>query len=587
MPLLHISISITVFLLLALSITAFHLIKLKRKYKDLRQTHRHLHSLITHIPDLIWLKDKQSRFLLVNKQFSRAFSLSEQQILGKTDFDICSDQTQAMAYYEDDLKTLREKQMVHTEELITGSDGCAAWSETIKVPIFDEHNQVVGTAGIARDISKRKKAERQMLYLAYHDDLTDLPNRISFTRQVSKALERPDGHVAVILLGLNHFKTINDSLGHACGDQVLIEISNRLKTLIDEQTIVARYSGDEFIISHQYYKQDNSLEKLQSLLLKLFESPVILEELNYNLSASFGIAVAPDDGGNCETLLKNADLAMYQSKINKHKHCVYFVQEFADQLLYKMKLGNQLHQAMKNQEFSLVYQPKMDSKTNSIVGLESLLRWKTTDQNWISPADFIPVAEQNGFIIELGGWIIKSVLKQIREWLDQGLQVPPVSINVSAVQLKQPHFIDYLFQQLLRYQIPGDLLEIELTEGVLMENIEETIELLNKMRSRNIRISIDDFGTGYSSLSYLPQLPIDTLKIDRAFITGLHLNTDNQKIVKTIVHLAANFNLSVIAEGVETKEELEETINCQINHIQGYYYSQPLTPTELEKKYLA
>ncbi|MFT6985192.1 MAG: diguanylate cyclase (GGDEF)-like protein/PAS domain S-box-containing protein [Psychromonas sp.] len=579
--------SLSIFLLItSVSIALLYLI-MARKYKNLQQSNHHLQTLINSIPDLTWVKDKDSRFLLVNKQFYQAFGLPKEDIIGKTDFDLSNDPERAQSYYEDDLRTMQTEIIFRTEEQITGSDGSVAWAETIKVPVFDQHNRVIGTAGMARDITQRKDAEQKLLHIAYHDDLTDLPNRIFFKQKLNKLLSLNNCAVAVILFDLNNFKIINDTLGHSCGDQALLQISQRLKSLIDDSTIVARLSGDEFVIAHNYAKLENSLEKLQVALLEQFETSVVLKEVNYNIRASFGIAIAPRDGRDYETLLKHADLAMSQGKKNKNKHCVHFIQKFAEDLLYNMKLSNQLHYGIAREEFSLVYQPKIDSNTGNLIGSESLLRWKVDNEQWISPVDFIPIAEKSGFIIELGNWIIKSVLKQIRYWLDNNIQVAPVSINVSATQLRQPAFADYLFQQLERYQIPGHLLEIELTEGVLMENIEEMIELLNKIRQKNIRISIDDFGTGYSSLSYLPKLPIDTLKIDRAFITNLHLNLDNQKIVQTIVSLANNFNLAIIAEGVETIDELSETRNCGINNIQGYYYSRPLSVSDLESRWLS
>lgn len=573
-------------LVIALLLITLRLLIIERKLRRIQPIYQHLKHLINSIPELTWVKDTQSRFLFVNNQFSKAFVLPVKDIIGKTDFDLCSDPEQAQAYVEDDLKTLTDGKIIHCEEAITAIDRTPGWSETIKVPIFDEHKQIIGTAGMARDISQRKEIEHKLSHLAYHDHLTDLPNRIYFVKHINKLLNLNNCAVAIIVFDLNNFKNINDSLGHSSGDDTLIQIAERLKLLIDDNTVIARLSGDEFIIAHNYSKLENSFEKLQAALLQQFEQPIILKSVNYKLSASFGIAVAPRDGKNYETLLKNADLAMHQSKANNHKHCVYFVQKFADELLYKMNISNQLHQGINKQQFSLVYQPKINTTSNTLIGMESLLRWQLDDKQWVSPSDFIPIAEKNGFIIELGNWVIKSVLEQIKNWLDNGIKVVPVSINVSAVQLAQPHFVSYLLQQLERYQIPGNLLEIELTEGVLMENIDTTITLLKQIRKKDILISIDDFGTGYSSLSYLPLLPIDTLKIDRAFISDLHLNTGNQKIIQSIVSLAQNFNLAVIAEGVENEQELAETGRCGINNIQGYYYSRPLAVSELETKWL-
>lgn len=578
--------SIIIILFGLLLITCLRLFKVEPSYRRLTKNHHYLQALINHIPDLTWVKDKESRFLLVNDQFSKAFGFSKEDILGKTDFDLSSNPEQAQSYYDDDMKTMHEQKVIHTEEKITTENGSFGWSETIKVPIYDQHSKIAGTAGMTRDITKRKLAEQKIVHIAYHDELTDLPNRIHFVQHITKLLSLNNCAVALILFDLNNFKIINDSLGHRCGDKALIQISDRLKTLVNENTIVARLSGDEFVIAHNYAKLENSFEKLQAELLQLFEAPVVLKDLNYNIRASFGISVAPHDGRDHETLLQHADLAMAQSKLYNHKHCVYFIQKFADDLHHKMTLSNRLHQGISKNEFSLVYQPKINSNNNTLIGVESLLRWNIDNKLSVSPAEFIPIAEKNGFIIEIGNWVIKNVFIQIRKWLDKEISIVPVSINVSAIQLRQPLFIDYLFQQLEHYQIPGNLVEIELTEGVLMENIEETTALLQLIRDKDIAISIDDFGTGYSSLSYLPILPINTLKIDRSFIIDLQNNSDNQKIIQTIVNLAENFNLSVIAEGVETKEELAQTSKCGIHNVQGYYYSKPLPVDELEKNWL-
>jgi polar amino acid transport system substrate-binding protein len=534
----------------------------------------------------MWVKDKHSHFLFVNQQFFKSFGLSEKEIIGKTDLDITADKSLARKYLRDDVKTMETQENFSVEEKITGSDGSIEWAETIKVPVYNDNKQVIGTAGMARNITERKNAQQKLIHMAYHDELTGLPNRTYFKNRVNKLLATEGAIFAVILFDLNDFKIINDILGHSSGDQILIQISERLKLLMDENTVVARLSGDEFAIAHNYCKQKNTLASLLDSLLQKFDSPFAMKEANYTIGASFGITIAPQDGRNFDTLLKHADLAMHQSKANNHKHCVYFIKKFADELLYEMNLSNQIHDAILQEQFSLVYQPKIESTSRELIGVESLLRWEMSDGKAISPAIFIPIAEKNGFIIELGNWVIKSVLKQMRRWLDNNISVVPVSINVSAIQLLQPQFLSYLFQQLEHYQVPGHLLEIELTEGVLMDNVDDTLPLLQEMREREILVSIDDFGTGYSSLSYLPVLPVDRLKIDRAFICNLQSNLDNQKIVQTIVSLANNFNLLVIAEGVETEQELSATIDCGITEIQGYYFSRPLCVADLESYWL-
>ncbi|GLS90719.1 hypothetical protein GCM10007916_17860 [Psychromonas marina] len=577
----------SIILLTTLVVISFRWLIIERKFRKLNRNNYYLHSLIDSIPDLIWIKNQKSQFLFVNKQFSKSFNLSRKEIVGKTDADISADIGLAKKYIEDDLRTMETQGILCVEEKVMGLDGVVEWAETIKAPVFNDKNQVIGTAGMARNITPRKYAQQKLTHMAYHDELTGLPNRTYFKNKVNKLLAVENSHFAVILFDLNNFKMINDILGHSNGDQILIQISDRLRHLVDENTIIARLSGDEFAVVHHYVEQQNTVEALLAALLEKFDAPFSIKEASYNIGASFGITLAPQDGQDFDTLLKHADLAMHQSKANNHKHCVYFIKKFADELLYEMNLSNQIHDAILQQQFSLVYQPKVNSTTGDLVGVESLLRWETGAGHSISPAVFIPIAEKNGFIIELGNWVIKSVLKQIRLWLDNDIPVSRVSINVSAIQLRQPKFINYLFQQMEHYQVPGRFLEVELTEGVLMGNIEETIPLLKQIRNQGILVSIDDFGTGYSSLSYLPLLPVDQLKIDRAFISDLHNNLDNQKIVQTIVSLANNFNLSVIAEGVETAQELIATNHCGITDIQGYYYSRPLSVSDLESGWLS
>lgn len=536
-------------LLITLIVISFRWIIIERKLRSLNRVNDSLSLLINSIPDFSWVKDKYSSFLFVNKLFFRSSALSEK-------------------HFADDTGALASE--------VGASIDC---TKTAKAPLFNERE--------AKNITKPQDVAQTLSHMAYHDELTGLPNRTYFKNRINKLLSSAKNEFAVILFDLNKFKTINDILGHSSGDRILMQISDRLKPLVNNHTTIARLSGDEFAVVYDYSAENNRLEQLLDDLLYTFDSPFSIKGLNYTISASFGVTIAPQDGNDVDTLLKHADLAMHKSKMNNHKHCVYFIKNFADALLYEMNLSNQIHEAIIQEQFSLVYQPKVNSATGALIGVESLLRWEMADGESISPAVFIPIAEKNGFIIELGNWVIKSVLQQLRLMIDSGTSLVPVSINVSAIQLCQPKFLTYLFQQLDHYQIPGNILEIELTEGVLMGNIEETIPLLEKMRRRGIVVSIDDFGTGYSSLSYLPLLPVDRLKIDRAFITNLHRNVDNQKIVQTIVGLANNFNLSVIAEGVETEHELLATNNCGIKDIQGYYYSQPLSAIELERRWLS
>ncbi len=445
---------LSIILLALLIITALRLIIIERKYCRLKLAHEHIQELVDSLPDLIWVKDRESRFLFVNSQFKKTFSLPKDHFIGKTDFDLPCDNELAQSYFEEDMRVQRERKIHHIEEQINKPDGSLGWSETLKVPLIDKNNNVVGTAGIARDITARKLAELKMVHIVYHDELTGLPNRNGFNQQFNKLLSLNNCTVAIILFNLNNFKNINDSLGHHSGDKTLIQIASRLKSLVNDNTIIARLSGDEFAIAHNYAKFENSLANLKVRLLELLIAPIILNEIKHRVTASFGVAVGPQDGRDVQKLLQHADLAMYQSKVSHSKGYVHFMPEFAEQLLYKMKLSNQLNQGIEKNQFHLTYQPKVDSTDKKLIGVEALLRWKLDDK-LISPYDFIPIAEKNGFIVELGNWVITTALQQMRYWIDNNIECPPIAINISAIQLHQPEFADTLIKHLHNYQIPG------------------------------------------------------------------------------------------------------------------------------------
>jgi diguanylate cyclase (GGDEF)-like protein len=459
----------------------------------------------------------------------------------------------------------------------------------IKKP-FDNMEVLQLAHALTRKWELAREVKGRLHQLAFYDSLTGLPNKALLSDRLALALEnakRKQCQTALLFIDLDNFKRINDSLGHTLGDELLKIVSERIVACLRASDtvglwIAARLGGDEFIVVLPELESERGAALVAQRIADKVGQPLTLDQHQFLITLSIGIAIYPEDGESDEDLLKNADLAMYFAKRNDHNSFAFYQQSMNIRALKRLTLESELRQAIGRQEFSLHYQPQLDLRTGEISGLEALLRWRNTILGNVSPLEFIDVAEENGMIVTIGTWVLRTACTQAKAWIDQGLTVPRISVNVSVKQFAHPQFISTIEEVLAETGLESHLLEIEITETLLADNFSEFASILQKVKLMNISVAIDDFGTGYSSLSRIKDFPIDCLKIDRSFVSGIESSPSDQSLVKAMTAMAACMQLTVIAEGVETPEQLEflRSINCQ--EMQGYIYSKPLTAVAAE-----
>lgn len=540
-----------------------------------------LHSRIfEHNTEAVIVTDSNFRIISTNHAFSLVTGYSQDEAVGKNP-EILTTLPQTT------FLTTQAQQQVNVNGQWSGELQLRRKDGT-SFPASVSVNSVQGFHGTIRhyflaftDITERKETERQIYRLAYYDPLTGLPNREHFYTLLEHALsnvERNRKYGAVLVLDLNRFKHINDSIGRTLANTILREVGHRLSSTLRAQDIVSRHGGDEFTIAlPEIAHRDHAGQVAQKILVSLAE-PFIVEQHEIMLSASIGISIYPDDGCDTETLLKKADVAMYRAKQTGSSGHVFYLQDMTQRSLDQLKLEGDLRRAIERNELELHYQPQIDLATGLITGAEALLRWHHQEGE-ISPAQFIPVAEETGLIIPIGKWVIDAACRQIRLWIDQGL--PPIRI---AVNLSTRQFSSGLPRAILAvvelHGIPNDSLELEITESMLMHNTEAVVEMMQEFADAGILMALDDFGTGFSSLSYLKRFPINSLKIDQSFVRGIPVDLHDSAIATAIIGMAKTLRLSVIAEGVETSAQVEFLRNAGCDEIQGYYFSRPLPAHE-------
>ena len=439
--------------------------------------------------------------------------------------------------------------------------------------------------GVLRDITERKEAEKRLIQMAHYDALTDLPNRTLFFKNLTRILSRATDRGwcgALLCIDLDHFKNINDTRGHALGDELLRQVSHRLVECIRIRDSIARLGGDEFAIILAARGGQQRAYALAKRILERLRQPFFVKGSEVTVSASIGIAIFPDDALMAETLVKYADTAMYQAKHAGRDTFRFFTKQMNTDALARLDIETALRKAVDNQEFVLHYQPKMQIDSGRLCGVEALLRWQRPGFGLVSPAEFIPVLEDTGLILPVGRWVLDTACRQIAAWQATSIGRVPVSVNIAGRQFIAGNLELEVIRALESSNIDANLLELELTESSLMANTQSTIKTLQILRNLGVSISIDDFGTGYSSLAYLRRFPVDKLKIDIAFIRGITTNADDAAIVLAIIRMAQTLKLEVIAEGVETAAQLEYLRSHRCDQIQGYYFSRPLPVTELE-----
>ncbi|MEG3617297.1 EAL domain-containing protein [Magnetovibrio sp. PR-2] len=446
--------------------------------------------------------------------------------------------------------------------------------------ITSPSGEVMQFAAIISDITKRKQDEERILYQANYDSLTGLPNRSLFLDRLTQAINtmsRTDKNLALLFIDLDGFKLVNDTLGHDVGDMLLKETAKRLGTCVRTGDTVARLGGDEFTIIMPNLDDARNAPLVAQRVLDSLGRAFLLSGHEAFVSGSIGITIYPDDADDASDLLKNADAAMYRAKEEGKANFQFFTVDMNEQVQERMVLKNGLTKALENQEFNLLYQPKLDLVTNRVTSAEALMRWQNPELGLVSPVRFIPILEETGMVVEVGEWAIHTACKQHKAWLRQGLPPIKVAVNLSARQLRDPNFVDIVKSALKRNDLPPSAIEIEITESMLMSDATVIVAALEDLHNFGIHISMDDFGTGYSSLSYLKRFPIDTIKIDRSFVNDIHTSTDDAEIIHTIINMGHTLNRKIIAEGVEIVEQLDILKEYNCDEIQGYYFSKPLS----------
>jgi len=448
--------------------------------------------------------------------------------------------------------------------------------------IYTEDNDLIQL--VLQDISEQKEAEKAIYELAFYDTLTKLPNRRSFLNQLrNEVLEgnHTQSNLSVLFIDLDDFKPINDNFGHDAGDEALKEAAKRIQSVIRPTDIAARYGGDEFVVLLKDIPNKEQVITIAKRLLEQFNEPINKLNHGYTLTPSIGVAHFPDHGTSPEELIKNADTAHNHVKERGKNDFLIFNEKMEDQSLERRILENSLRLGLKDEQFFLVYQPKVNITTNKIIGMEALVRWEHPDLGIIPPLKFIPLAEETGLIVPLGEWILRESCRQAVEWKDTDYPSLNVSVNISVRQLEDVNFIQMVRDILQETGLDPTRLELEITESVLA-NVKSTVAILKEIRKLGVQISVDDFGTGYSSLSYIKDLPIDTIKIDQSFIKDIHENKESKEIAKALINLADSIGLNAIAEGIEQKEHVKELKEEGYSLGQGYYYSKPLKPKQFE-----
>ncbi|MDD5160165.1 MAG: EAL domain-containing protein [Sulfuricurvum sp.] len=553
----------------------------KQAEEALQKKQNHLMAIIDNEPECVKLVDTHGNLLEMNPAglaMLEADTLEEAQKCNLIDYLLPEWRASFIALHKQVMKG--ENALLEFE--IKGLRGTRRWLETHATPLRDTDGNVSMLLGITRDTTERKQQEEQIRYLANFDHLTGLPNRTQLDNRIKDLLsfaKRHKNHITVMFLDLDRFKEINDSLGHNIGDILLIESSARITSLLREEDTVARLGGDEFILLLPNTKMEGAAQVAQKLL-DAFKAPFHIEYHELTISISIGIALYPDDGTDFETLYKNADTAMYRAKHNGRDTFSFFTDEMQRYSIRNLELSNALRHALNRNELQLHYQPQFSSQNGTIIGAEALLRWTHPDFGMVSPAEFIPIAEENGTILSIGEWVLRTAAKQAKMWLEQGYPAIIMAVNLSAVQFRSSNLPLLVTTILEEVGLPPEYLELELTESVAMHDPQRAINVMNDLNERGVRMSIDDFGTGYSSLNYLKKFNIYKLKIDQSFVREIDINPEDKAIVAAIIIMAKSLGLQTIAEGVETIEQFEYLREQGCNEIQGYYFSKPL-PQEI------
>src|SRR5919106_1377658 len=546
-----------------------------------------LATAIEHAGDVIEITDAESRFEYVNSAFERISGYSRADALGETPFSLLMSDPKDEPHYRAVQNAIASGQVWHGTLTGRRKNGTLYEQEATISPVRNADGEITHYVAVKRDITERLQSQARIWHLAHHDALTDLPNRVLFQDRLQQAVAQARRNgllVAILFVDLDNFKDVNDALGHEFGDLLLKEVTLRLRECTRDTDTVARLGGDEFALIHAGLDRSEWAAKLAEKVLERLSEPFSLEGQEVHVSASIGVTICPLDHDDPNQIVKNADMAMYRAKNTGRANYQFYKEDMNLAFQARKALERDLRKALANDELDVFYQPQVDARRSLIVGAEALVRWPHPDRGMISPAEFVPIAEECGLIVPLGEWVLQTACTQNKRWQDLGLPPVRVAVNLSAQQFLYRDLVASVVRALETSSLDHGYLELEITEGILMRETEVTISTLRRLTELGIQIAVDDFGTGYSSMAYLKRFPVNKIKIDRAFVTDVTTDRGDAAIVGAVIGLAHGLGLTVAAEGVETFEQVAHLRARGCDELQGYYFGRPMTARSFQQR---
>lgn len=560
----------------------------KKTEQALRELNRDFVIFLENTTDFVYFKDGNSRFRFCSQTVANITGHSSwRDMIGKHDLEVFPEEV-AQIYYEEELPVfLNGIPLLNKIDPYYDAQGKKGWLSTNKWPVFDDENKVIGIFGMSRDITEHKKMEEEIRHMAHHDALTDLPNRPLFSDILALEMaqaRRNRKKMALLFLDLDRFKDINDTLGHEVGDHLLKEVARRLRETIRESDTVARIGGDEFNILLADVIRVEDISDIAGKIISRFRTPFLISGRDLYVTTSIGISIYPDDSVESEALLRYADMAMYHAKERGRNTYQFYNPAINIRSIERMRLENMLRRSIERHELVLHYQPQINILSKEMVRAEALVRWQHPERGLLPPHEFLPFADETGFITEIDDWALKTVCEQMRSWLNSGMANMCITVNLSSRQFQRPGLAARIGAVLKETGIMPECLDIDITENTAMRNIETSAEQLRELRAMGVHISIDDFGTGYSSLKYLKKLPIEHLKIDKTFVEDITMDADDRAIISAVTSMARKMGIRTVAEGVETEEQLSFLRTTDCDEAQGYLIGRPLAAKEFKEK---
>ncbi|TVO75855.1 putative bifunctional diguanylate cyclase/phosphodiesterase [Sedimenticola selenatireducens] len=576
-----------------------NVLKKRTLEKDIKQVHQKLEAseyryrfIVDNSPDIIYMLDEAGYFCFVNDRIGQLLDYKQNDLIGHHFSEIVHEEDVEKAKYAFAERRTGDRASRNVEFRLRCKDNTQPSryfeSRTVSIElnsmgIYQETGSndkcFVGTYGVARDISERKRAEEIINFQLYHDLLTQLPNRALLRDRLGLAIsqaKRSGTQLALMYLDMDRFKVINDSLGHVAGDQLLQTVANRLRNCLRDSDTLARVGGDEFnLLVPEVSGRVDAIRLVEKVMANL-KDPIFIDGVEVFVSFSIGIAIFPDDGESMDSLIKHADIAMYHVKRHGKDGYEFFTNSMKGSADQHLSYDTGLRRALDEEQLQLYFQPQIDIQSGMISGMEALLRWKHPEAGIISPTEFIPVAEENGIINEIGMWVLDSGCAELSKWIKAGHSNIRLAVNVSSKQLAQTDFEHHVFNIMTKHGIPGSSLELEITENVLIQDMDQVVNQLRKLHANGVRIAVDDFGIGYSSLGYLQSLPLSTLKIDRSFISGIRASSSRNSIVTAIIAMSKELGLDIVAEGVETEIQHQQLKRLGCPNAQGFLFGRPM-----------